>query len=99
MSYFDLINGQKFKYTPASRSGNNPYAVTSFYLQQKLSSHQNGTETLADRECLVVVDRIKRFNLYLFGTSFTMITDQKPLIGVINHYSEIGKMASVPYTI
>lgn len=36
-----------------------------------------------DREMLAVVFGVEHFHLYLFGANFTVITDHKPLLGII----------------
>ena len=37
-----------------------------------------------DREFLAVVYGIEHFHLYLYGSEFTVVTDHKPLLGIIN---------------
>ena len=38
-----------------------------------------------DKEMLAVVYGVEHFHLYLFGSSFTIITDHKPLIGILQN--------------
>ena len=37
-----------------------------------------------DKEFLAVVNGVEHFHLYLFGSNFVVITDHKPLLGIIN---------------
>ncbi|KAK7099318.1 hypothetical protein V1264_003469 [Littorina saxatilis] len=37
-----------------------------------------------DREMLAVVYGVEHFHLYLYGSSFTVVTDHKPLLGIVN---------------
>ena len=41
-----------------------------------------------EREMLGVVWGCEHFNLYLYGSDFTVKTDHKPLIGIVKHTSK-----------
>lgn len=47
-----------------------------------------------EREALALVFAIKRFHFYLFGHSFTLITDHKPLLGLFSPEKAISPLAS-----
>ncbi|GFO33166.1 retrovirus-related pol polyprotein from [Plakobranchus ocellatus] len=36
-----------------------------------------------EREILAVVFGVEKFHIYLYGSTFTVITDHKPLLGII----------------
>ena len=47
-----------------------------------------------DKETLSIIFAVKRFHQYLFGLSFTIITDHKPLLGLFGSYKVIPAMSS-----
>ena len=46
-----------------------------------------------DRECLAVVWATRHFGSYLFGNSFTLVTDHKPLKWIMTTQKPTGKLA------
>jgi hypothetical protein len=55
--------------------------VISYASRALTDTEQRYSQT--EREMLAVVFGVEHFHLYLFGSSFTMITDHKPLLGII----------------
>ena len=47
-----------------------------------------------DKEALSIIFAVKRFHQYLFGLSFTIITDHKPLLGLFGSNKVIPAMSS-----
>ena len=47
-----------------------------------------------DKEALSIIFAVKRFHQYLFGLSFTIITDHKPLLGLFGYNKVIPAMSS-----
>ena len=48
-----------------------------------------------EREALAVIYAVKRFHKYLYGRTFSIMTDPKPLIGVFGPGRSIPNMASI----
>ena len=56
--------------------------VISYASRSLTPAEQRYSQT--DREFLAVVYGVEHFHLYLYGSEFTVITDHKPLLGIVN---------------
>ena len=63
------------------------------YTSKTLTSEERNYSQV-EKEGLAVVFGIKHFHQYLFGTHFTIITDHKPLLGLIAEDKKIPQMAA-----
>ncbi|XP_062389582.1 uncharacterized protein K02A2.6-like [Sardina pilchardus] len=52
-----------------------------------------------DREALSLVWGVKKFNQYLYGKHFTLLTDHKPLVSIFNPTKGVPAMAAAPLNI
>ena len=57
-------------------------AVISYASRALTPTEQRYSQT--DREFLAVVYGVEHFHLYLYGSNFKVITDHKPLLGIVN---------------
>ena len=49
-------------------------------------SDVNSRHSQTEREMLAIVWALEHFHLYLYGSEFTIVTDQKPLLGIFNSH-------------
>uniref|UniRef100_A0A8C6VFG1 Gypsy retrotransposon integrase-like protein 1 n=1 Tax=Naja naja TaxID=35670 RepID=A0A8C6VFG1_NAJNA len=56
-------------------------APIAFYSRTLSKAERNYSQL--DREALAVVAAVKKFHEYLYGRSFTIVTDHKPLLGIV----------------
>ena len=63
------------------------------YASRTLSPAERNYSQL-EREGLACVFGIKRFHAYLFGHSFELVTDHKPLLALLNQHKSTSEQAS-----
>ncbi|XP_013927684.1 PREDICTED: uncharacterized protein LOC106553663 [Thamnophis sirtalis] len=60
---------------------NGSEAPVAFYSQTLSAAEQNYSQI--DKEALAAVSRVKKFHDYLYGRHFTLVTDHKPILGLL----------------
>ncbi|XP_056118298.1 uncharacterized protein K02A2.6-like [Rhinichthys klamathensis goyatoka] len=63
------------------------------FASRTLTKAEKGYSQL-DKEGLAVVFAVKRFHQYLYGRSFTVFTDHKPLMSLFSEHKSVPSMAS-----
>ncbi|UYV64177.1 K02A2.6-like [Cordylochernes scorpioides] len=64
-----------------------------YFISRILSQAENKYSQI-DKECLRIIWALKKFNNYLFGRKFELITDNKPLYHILNPKREISSNMS-----
>ena len=47
-----------------------------------------------EKESLAIIDAVKKFHQFIYGCSFTIVTDHKPLLGILAENKPIPVMAA-----
>lgn len=63
-----------------------------YYSRTLTKPERNYSQT--DREALAIIASVKKFNQYLLGRNFKIVTDHKPLLGLLNPNKPIPPMLS-----
>lgn len=63
------------------------------YASRTLSKHEKGYSQL-DKEALGIMFGIRRFHMYIYGRSFTLVTDSKPVEHILGPKKAIPTMAA-----
>ena len=63
------------------------------YVSRSLNSAEHGYSTI-DKEALVIIFGVKKFNQFLYGQKFTIQTDHKPLEGLFNEQKGVPQQAA-----
>ena len=63
------------------------------YVSRSLSSAETNYSQL-EREALAIIFRVKKFHNFLYGCPFTLVTDHKPLVTLLNLTSPIPTLAA-----
>ena len=63
------------------------------YISRTLSRHERNYSQI-EKEGLAVVYAVKKFHQYLYGRKFEIVTDHKPLLGLLGEYKPISVTAA-----
>ena len=63
------------------------------YMSRSLSSAENFFSQI-EKESWAIVHVVKKFHQYIYGRSFTIMTDHKPLLGILAENKSIPIMAA-----
>lgn len=77
-------------YILAQRGADNRVRVIAFGSRALTPTERNYSAT--ERECLAVVEGVKKYHIYLHGNKFSVVTDHKALQWLMNHKDPTSKL-------